>query len=121
MDKKNVVIIISLVFIVLLFFWFTNKSQFMKKDSRIKLHLQEHNIGQFKNFNFVLEQSQGKYFVWVAADDLWLPKFLEKNFNILEMKKNVVTSVSKLKMFGEFKDSMKKNKKYHKLFLIKET
>jgi len=84
--------------------------EFMEKDSRIKLHVQDHNIGQFKNYNFVLEQSQGKYFVWAAADDLLLPKFLEKNVEILETKKNVVTSISKLKMFGKFSDSLKKNK-----------
>ena len=48
--------------------------EFMKKDSRIKLHIQDHNIGQFKNFNFVLEQARGEYFVWTAADDLLRPE-----------------------------------------------
>ncbi len=83
--------------------------EFMKKDPRIKLHIQNNNIGQLKNFNFVLEQALGEYFIWVAADDLLLPEFLEKNFNILETKKDVVTSVSKLRMFGGFTDSLKKN------------
>ena len=83
--------------------------EFAQRDSRIKLHVQEKNIGQLKNFNFVLEKAIGEYFVWVAADDLLLPKFLEKNVNILETKSNLVTSVSKLKMFGEFTENLKKN------------
>lgn len=81
----------------------------MEKDSRIKLHIQNHNIGQFDNYNFVLEQASGEYFVWMAADDLLLPTFLEKNVHILDTKKNVVTSVTKLRMFGEFTNSLKKN------------
>ena len=84
--------------------------EFMERDSRIKLHVQEQNIGQFDNFNFVLKKSKGKYFTWAAADDIILPEFLEKNFNILETKKNVVTSASKLKMFGEFTDSLEVKK-----------
>ncbi|MDC0522183.1 glycosyltransferase family 2 protein [Nitrosopumilus sp.] len=83
--------------------------EFMKKDSRIKLYEQDHNIGQFNNFNFVLEKSSGEYFAWTAADDLLLPEFLEKNLHILETKKNVVTSVSRLRMFGNFTDTLKKN------------
>ena len=84
--------------------------EFMKKDSRIKLYVQDHNIGQFQNFNFVLDQALGKYFIWAAADDLLLPEFLEKNVSILEAEKNIVTSISKLKMFGEFTDNLKINK-----------
>ena len=83
-------------------------TEFMKNDSRIKLYQQEKNIGQFPNYNFVLNKSKGKYFLWVADDDLLEPKFLEKNIEILDSKDNVVTSVSKLKMFGSFTDRLEK-------------
>ena len=83
--------------------------EFMKKDSRIKLYKQDHNIGQFNNYNFLLENTLGKYFLWVAVDDLLLPEFLEKNLHILETKQNVVTSISKLKMFGDFTNSTKED------------
>jgi len=76
--------------------------EFMEKDSRIKLYVQDKNIGQFNNYNFILDHVLGKYFLWIAADDLLSPKFLEKNFNVLEADEKIVTSVSKLKMFGEF-------------------
>jgi len=81
--------------------------EFMKKDSRIKIYQQEKNIGQFQNYNFVLNESQGRYFLWVAADDLLEPTFLEKNVEILDSNDNVVTSVSKLKMFGSFTDGLR--------------
>ena len=83
--------------------------EFMKKDSRIKLYEQDHNIGQFNNYNFLLKNTLGKYFLWVAVDDLLLPEFLEKNLHILETKKNVVTSISKVKMFGDFTNSTKED------------
>ena len=82
----------------------------MEKDSRIKLYIQDENIGQFNNYNFILEHVLGKYFVWIAADDLLSPKFLEKNFNVLEADKKIVTSVSKLKMFGEFTNNLDEKK-----------
>ncbi len=83
--------------------------EFVKKDFRIKLYTQDHNIGQFRNYNFVLEQSHGEYFIWVAVDDLLLPEFLEKNLHILETKKNVVTSISKLRMFGDFTNNIRED------------
>jgi glycosyltransferase involved in cell wall biosynthesis len=84
--------------------------EFMKKDSRIKLYVQNKNIGQFNNYNFILDHVLGEYFMWIADDDLLSPQFLEKNFNVLESNKKVVTSVSKLKMFGEFTNILEKEK-----------
>ena len=34
---------------------YTIVEEFSKNDSRIKLHIQDHNIGQFRNYNFVLD------------------------------------------------------------------
>tara|TARA_B110001454_G_scaffold196684_1_gene199719 strand:+ start:12959 stop:13921 length:963 start_codon:yes stop_codon:yes gene_type:complete len=84
--------------------------EFMEKDTRIKLYLQDKNIGQFNNYNFILDHIFGKYFLWIAADDLLLPKFLEKNFNVLEANEKIVTSISKLKMFGKSTNILEKKK-----------
>jgi glycosyltransferase involved in cell wall biosynthesis len=83
--------------------------EYMNKDSRIKLYEQDHNIGQFNNYNFLLEKIVGEFFLWVAVDDLLLPEFLEKNLHILETNQNVVTSISKVKMFGDFTNSIKED------------
>ena len=85
--------------------------EFMEKDSRIKLYVQDKNIGQFNNYNFILDHVLGEYFIWIAADDLLSPEFLEENFNVLKADKKIVTSVSKLKMFGEFTNNLEEKKK----------
>ncbi len=41
------------------------------KDSRIIYFRQERNIGALRNFEFVLEQARGQFFMWAACDDLW--------------------------------------------------
>lgn len=60
--------------------------EYKSKDSRIIYTIQSNNIGAEKNFNFVLDQAKGTYFMWLADDD-WLDDnyieecmlFLEKN------------------------------------------
>ncbi|MFH1619526.1 MAG: glycosyltransferase family 2 protein [bacterium] len=44
---------------------------FEKQDKRIRCFRQPNNRESLWNFNFVLEQAQGKYFMWAAHDDLW--------------------------------------------------
>jgi glycosyltransferase involved in cell wall biosynthesis len=51
--------------------------QFMNVDNRIRFFRQEKNIGPIKNFQFVLDQAIGKYFMWCADDDWHAPQFVE--------------------------------------------
>lgn len=81
--------------------------EFAENDSRIHCIRQKCNMGSIWNFNFVLNEAKGKYFVWAAVDDLLLPKFLQKNIEVLESKENVVCSISKIKMFGNFTNYLK--------------
>ena len=62
-------------------------TEFLTKDSRIKFVRQDKNMGSIWNFNFLLQKAVGEYFVWVAADTIILPEFLEKNINLLEYEK----------------------------------
>lgn len=48
---------------------------YAQSDKRISLYRQERNIGAFGNFGFVLSKAEGRYFMWAAVDDLWLPEF----------------------------------------------
>lgn len=50
--------------------------EFSKKDRRIKYVKQYKNVGPAGNFLYVLNKSDCEYFVWLAADDIWLPSFL---------------------------------------------
>jgi glycosyltransferase involved in cell wall biosynthesis len=50
----------------------------------IKYHRQERNIGMIANFEYVLRNSQGKYFMWVADDDALEKNVLFKYVDFLE-------------------------------------
>lgn len=44
-------------------------NKYLALDSRIHYIRQDKNIGGINNFKFVLDNSSGKYFMWLAADD----------------------------------------------------
>ena len=66
-------------------------------DRRIKLTRQSTNIGATKNFEFVLFNSTGMYFMWAAADDFWLPEFAQENLTFLDSNPDYVSSISKVR------------------------
>jgi glycosyltransferase involved in cell wall biosynthesis len=53
-------------------------AEFAERDPRIRFHRQTHNIGAGANFQFVLSQAKGRYFMWAADDDDWEPSFIER-------------------------------------------
>ncbi|MGI0056301.1 MAG: glycosyltransferase family 2 protein [Nitrosarchaeum sp.] len=75
--------------------------EYVKNDKRIRYVRQEKNIGHWNNYNFLLREARGEYFMWSAVDDITLPLFLEENIKILEENKDVVVSISKIKMYGD--------------------
>jgi glycosyltransferase involved in cell wall biosynthesis len=48
------------------------------RDKRVICHRQAHNIGAIANFQFVLDQARGEFFMWAAHDDLWDPNLLQE-------------------------------------------
>jgi len=51
--------------------------EFARRDSRVIYYRQESNIGANKNFKFTLNKAKYEYFVWMAHDDEWHPKYIE--------------------------------------------
>lgn len=45
--------------------------KYAKLDGRIRYIRQENNIGASANFQYVLGEATGEYFMWAAADDMW--------------------------------------------------
>lgn len=88
--------------------------EYTKKDNRIRYVRQEKNIGMMPNFYFLLHEAKSDYFVWAAVDDLWNPRFLEKNINALETDKKIVGSISQLTLYDESADIFKKEKEFLK-------
>ncbi len=72
----------------------------INEKENIHYHLQKKNIGIFNNFNYLIKNASGKYFVIAGVDDLWETTFLEKNVKILEANENIVGSTGEVKMFG---------------------
>ena len=81
----------------------------LKDNKRIKYIRHKKNYGTDFNFKFVLSESRTKYFVWLAADDYWEPKFLEKNISALEINDNLVGSIGLVKFYGIDNYIIKKN------------
>ena len=88
----------------------------VKDKEKIQYHKQKINIGVFDNFNYLINNARGKYFVIASVDDIWEPTFLEKNVAILDTDKSIVGSIGRVEFFG--KQVKKQNSK---IFLIKKT
>ena len=74
---------------------------YTKIDSRIKYIRHENNLGLLKNWNYLVQNTTTKYFMWAAVDDFWKPNFIKKNIQILENDQNIVGSISKVSFFKE--------------------
>jgi glycosyltransferase involved in cell wall biosynthesis len=70
-------------------------------DPRIRYYRSERNRGASWNFNRVFQLSSGKYFKWVAHDDLHAPDFLSRCFEILEKEPSVLLCHSRVKIIDE--------------------
>ena len=84
--------------------------EYLNKDNRIIFVRQEKNMGGGWNFNFLLQNAVGEYFVWVAVDTFLLPEFLEKNIAVLESQDKVVGCISKIKIDDTCIDKFKTEK-----------
>ncbi|HVY83320.1 MAG TPA: glycosyltransferase [Steroidobacteraceae bacterium] len=58
--------------------------EYAARDSRIRYHRNEVNIGNPRNFNRIAELTTTKYLKWSTTDDLWEPTFLERAVPIME-------------------------------------
>lgn len=67
---------------------------FAALDPRIRYVRQPSNIGAAPNFEYVLNQSSGKYFMWAASDDSWHSQFVERNLAVLRRDVRYVASIS---------------------------
>ncbi len=50
--------------------------EYANLDKRIRYVRHGNNRGALENFNFVLNEARGQYFMWAAADDYWSPDWL---------------------------------------------
>lgn len=74
--------------------------EYEKNDKRIKYIQKNKPHGWIWNFIFLAEKADTKYFVWIANDDYWDSKFIEKNLDVLENNSKIVCSNSDVQLFG---------------------
>ena len=64
--------------------------EYARRDSRIRLTRHPENRGAIANFLWVVEQAQGKYFMWAAHDDTWSNNYIEALTRRLERAPDAV-------------------------------
>jgi glycosyltransferase involved in cell wall biosynthesis len=65
-------------------------------DSRVKYFIQEKNLSIIPNFQFLLDQAKGEYFMWAADDDHWDNNFIEVCVEGMEADSSVILSMTDL-------------------------
>lgn len=60
--------------------------EYERKDKRIKLYLQEKNLGCTKEFEFLLTKSNANYIAFSDHDDIWYPNKIEESLKLLKEK-----------------------------------
>ena len=53
--------------------------EYAKKDDRVKIYIQQKNLGYNKNFEFLLQQSTAEYIMFSDHDDIWHKDKVEKS------------------------------------------
>lgn len=72
--------------------------KYAAQDSRVKYFVQEENRSIVPNFQFLLDQAKGDYFMWAADDDNWDSNFIEVCVNGLQHNPDVVLCMADLKL-----------------------
>lgn len=82
-------------------------ADFAARDARITSVRQPCNIGAEANFQFVLDQADGEYFMWAAADDRKSADFLATNLTFLEQHSDYVGSTCRVRFVGGEYDELR--------------
>jgi len=92
-----------------------------KKDKRIKVYIQDNNLGYIKNFEFLLKKSTSNYIMYADHDDIWYENKVEKSLEEL-IKKDADLIYVNAEQIDEKGSVIKKSYfKYKNVPLIKGT
>lgn len=75
--------------------------EYAARDQRIRYIRHDENRGAIWNFNKVLQQASGEYFMWAADDDLRAPDYLSACLLYLENDPNVTLAYSPARYIDE--------------------
>lgn len=75
--------------------------EYARGDERVRYARNARNLGGGKNFNRGFELARGKYFKWLAADDMCEPEFLERCLLALEQTPDAALAYTRTKWIDE--------------------
>lgn len=70
-------------------------------DSRVRVSRHEANVGPAANFNFVLGQAHGEFFMWAADDDQWSPSYVSACVGALRAAPQAVLACTQVRFVDE--------------------
>ena len=76
--------------------------KYARSDPRVRYFRNETNIGGANNHNLSFKYAKGKYFRWVAHDDLLAPDLIEKCVRVLEKDPSIVLCCSDCMLIDEW-------------------
>lgn len=71
---------------------------YARRDARFRCYRNPENIGIFANFQRPIDLADGKYFMWLAHDDLCAPTLIEKMVKEMEANSELVLCASDIKV-----------------------
>ncbi|MEM7114333.1 MAG: glycosyltransferase family 2 protein [Chloroflexota bacterium] len=74
---------------------------FAQQDERIRYLRHPHNLGAAPNFNVVVAEANGRYFKWMAHDDLLAPEFLAATVAVLDAQPDVLLAFTEVQTIDE--------------------
>lgn len=74
-------------------------AEYVRRDSRVRYFRNPETVCWNENFRITLERAETPFFMWATHDDIWLPRFAEKNIAILDAHPEACCSVSRIVYF----------------------
>lgn len=74
---------------------------FAARDPRVRYHRNERNRGAAPNYNNLVKLAQGRYFKWVAHDDVVTPDYLAKTVAALDCVPQAVLAHSQIRVIDK--------------------
>jgi glycosyltransferase involved in cell wall biosynthesis len=71
------------------------------RDSRIRYHRNETNVGAARNYNALVHMARGELFKWAAHDDVCAPDFLKRSVEALDANPAAVVGYTQARIIDE--------------------
>lgn len=68
-------------------------ADYARRDPRVRVITQSHNIGPVRNFQAVVYPATGEFFMWMADDDIWSPTFMQSLMDELDAHPKAVVAM----------------------------